>query len=599
MECGSGVRFRRRYRFRFRRSRDPLQIALGYSENRSAVAKAASPKTLLPHSIPCNSRRIRFVGFVLTFLTVFAGCATQSTTVVSATSPTTLHDTQKVTAVVAPSSPAATVESQANATDRTRSIALSEAIRIGLESNLDLALARAQHEIAQARAMASTGAFIPTLDVGAGTTRIDGLVQGAFGDFRDIDSRGKTAGLAFGLRVNIGARVCESIAARRECDAALLGVMASEQKLILSIVELYENLVLAKVSRDIAQQLVQSSGEFDRIASTRYQGGVGLGSDAARATANLAASKQQLVQAEKLWRTTSVRLAVVLRLDPKVLLDPADTQIEPWQLPPDFGGDAYAENAANRPDVQAAHEQADAAKQLLRARWWDLAAPELYAEWRLTGIGGTGDTAEPDDGAALSSAAGSVGRSAVAWRNTGNAIVQGTDPIPPFTSAASSGGRAYYAYKNLIGSTQQEIDSLERQERYGIGLNWNLSFAKAARIREQRTNAQAAGLRAQKAEDAAIGEVRQAQDDVRAAIELITLAQDEIVSIESSHRMSLARFTGGTALAFEVLDAQDALTEARLKLARYTTDLNVAQARLLAASGIIEQGNVGADAPAP
>lgn len=542
----------------------------------------------------------------VTIAAAIAGCATQSSKTNFSTKPVVTEHAPRQKAGETPGarlipaaqgSPVERSNTTPNAIHRTRTISLSEAIQIGLESNLDLALARAQHEIAQARAVANVGAFVPSLDMGAGTTRIDGLVQGAFGDFREIDSRGKTAGLAIGLRVNIGARVCETIAARRESDAALLGAMASEQKLILNIVELYENLVLAKVSRDIAQQLVQSSREFDRIASTRYQGGVGLGSDAARATANLAASEQELVQAENLWRSASVRLTVALRIDPNVLLDPADTQIQAWQLPPDFCGDAYAENALSRPDVQAAHEQADAARQLVRSRWWDLAAPELYAEWRLIGIGGTGDNAEQDDGAALSGAAGSVGRSAAAWRNTGNAILQGTDPVPPFTSAAGSGGRAFYAYKNLIGSTQQDIGGLERQERYGVGLNWNLSFAKAARIHEQRASARAADLRAAKVEEVAVAEVSQAQNDVRAALQLIALAQDEIVSIESSHRMSLARFTAGTALAFEVLEAQDTLTEARLKLARYTTELNIAQARLLSASGIIEQGNVGASVP--
>jgi outer membrane protein TolC len=281
----------------------------------------------------------------------------------------------------------------------------------------------------------------------------------------------------------------------------------------------------------------------------------------------------------------------VLRLDPKVLLDPADTDLEAWQLPPDMSDDAYADNALERPDVQAAREQADAAKQLLRARWWDLVAPELYAEWRVAGVGGNGDTAEADDGSAFSSAAGSAGRSIFGWQNVGTAIAQGANPLPPLASAAGSGGRAFYAYKNLFGSTQQEVEDLQRQERYGVGLNWNLSFVKADRIREQRATAKAAGLRAAKAEDAAVGEVRLAQNDIRTALQLIALADEEIVSIETTHRLSLARFTAGTALAFEVLDAQDALTEARLKRARYITEFNLAQARLLAASGALDEAS--------
>lgn len=537
------------------------------------------------------------IGFAATLSACMAlsSCATRGQTAETAKAPAAVHteaarDTAPPPADIAV--PGTSVPTAHAAVDQTRRIALAEAIQIGLASNLDLALARAQHEIAQARASATAKSFLPTADIGASISRTDGLVQGGFGDFRGVESRSEIAGVAIGLRVNIGARVYETIAARRESDAALLNTMASEQQLVLRIVELYENLVLAKVARDIAQELVESSGEFDHIASVRYQGGVGLGSDASRATANLAASKQQLVQARNLWRESSTRLAVVLRLDPVVLLDPADTNLEAWQLPPDSSDDTYADNALERPDVQAAREQADAAKQLLRARWWDLVAPELYAEWRLAGVGGNGNIAEPDLGSELSSAAGSAGRAIFGWQNVGTAIAQGANPLSPLSSAAGAGGRSFYAYKNLFNSTQQDIEDLQRQERYGIGLNWNLSFVKADRIREQRVTAKAADLRAAKAEDTAVGEVRLAQNDMRSALELIALADEEIASIETTHQLGLARFTAGTALAFEVLEAQDALTEARLKRARYITELNLAQARLLAASGIINESAI-------
>lgn len=473
--------------------------------------------------------------------------------------------------------------------EQTRSIGLSEAIQMALESGLDLALSRAQHEAAQARAAAATKAFVPALDVGGGVARTDGLVQGSFGDFRDVNSRSVTAGTALGLRINIGALVYEAIAARRDADAALLDSMAAQQQLILHVIELYENLVLAQVARDVSQQLVKSSEEFEHIASERYNAGVGTGADAARAQANLAANRQQLVQAENLWNNTSVRLAVVLRLDPEVLLVPLDTTIEPWQLPPGIESDAYAEDASNRPDVEAARQRADASHQLARARWWNLVAPELTTEWRLTGVGGEGSKARTETGPALSSAAGSAGRSVSAWQNAAGALATpGADPFPALSSAAGSGGRAFYAYRNFLGTTQQDVDGLERQERYGIWLNWNLSFAKADRIREQRAAARIADLKAAKAEDAAVAEVRQAQHDIQSAGQLIALSKDEITAAETNHRLGLARFTAGTAIAFEVLDAQDTLAGARLKLARYTTELNIAQARLLAAAGTIE-----------
>ncbi|MBI2432042.1 MAG: TolC family protein [Candidatus Hydrogenedentes bacterium] len=473
-------------------------------------------------------------------------------------------------------------------TDTTRTIGLAEAIQLALASNLDLALSRAQHEVAEARSSMASKALLPTFEVGGGVTRTDGMVQGAFGDFRDVDARGVTGGLAAGLRLNIGARVYEAMAARRDEDAALLDSLNAQQQLVLRVVELYENLVLSKVALDINQQLVESSQEFEHIASVRHEGGIGLGADVARAQANLAASRQQLVQSENLWRTTSVRLAVVLRFEPSVLLVPAETALEPWQLPPAATESAYPDLATQRPDVESLRTRAEAAEQLVRARWWDLVAPELNVEWRLSGIGGEGHKASPETGPAVSSAAGSAGRSVAAWQNAADALATpGANTFAALSSAAGSGGRSFYAYRNLFGSTRQEED-FERQERYGIWLNWSLSFAKFDRIREQRATAEIAGLRADRAEEAAIAEVHQAQYDIQSAMQALALANDEVAASETSHRLSRARFTAGTAIAFEVLDAQDALADARLKVARYSADLNLAQARLLTAAGLID-----------
>ncbi|MBI3119454.1 MAG: TolC family protein, partial [Candidatus Hydrogenedentes bacterium] len=72
-------------------------------------------------------------------------------------------------------------------TDTTRTIGLAEAIQLALASNLDLALSRAQHEVAEARSSMASKALLPTFEVGGGVTRTDGMVQGAFGDFRDVD----------------------------------------------------------------------------------------------------------------------------------------------------------------------------------------------------------------------------------------------------------------------------------------------------------------------------------------------------------------------------------------------------------------------------
>lgn len=212
-------------------------------------------------------------------------------------------------------------------------------------------------------------------------------------------------------------------------------------------------------------------------------------------------------------------------------------------------------------------------------------APDLFVEWRLYGVGGSGDQASTPTAQALSNAAGSAGRSLSAWQNAATALGTGANPLPALSSAAGSAGRSYYAYKGLLDSPHQDIDGLSRQERFAVGVGWSLSIGKVARIKEQRIHAKIAKLQAEKAEEAAVGEVRLAQQDMDTALQSLAYAADELHAAEDTNRLSLARFRAGTALAFEVLNAQDLRAEARLKLARHTAALNIAQTRLLTAAG--------------
>lgn len=70
----------------------------------------------------------------------------------------------------------------------------------------------------------------------------------------------------------------------------------------------------------------------------------------------------------------------------------------------------------------------------------------------------------------------------------------------------------------------------------------------------------------------------------------IEFALDELEA-EMNHRISQSRFREGTAIALEVLDAQQVIAQARLNLARHVVDFNLAQARLLAAAGLIDAEN--------
>ncbi len=411
----------------------------------------------------------------------------------------------------------------------TRQLSLAEALDRALAENIDFALARAEEQLARGTRFTARATLYPALEVGLGAGRLDGRVQGSFGGLMDVAYSTYVGGAALVYGANVPARLKQALGERKNLEAASLNSLDTEQRLLLRVVESYQDLLLATVAVQISEEVVVRSEQFLTVVKARTASGLGLGADIARAEAKLAADQQQLVQARNLLVDTSTRLALVLRLDVDTLLVPADERLAPREYHGTSDSSA-ADGAQARPDVQAAHERANAAQQFFSAAKWDLYAPELRAE-----IG-------------------------------------------------------YLA----IGDTTSDLNG--RSERRGL-LVWSFSPLAFGRLRQQRAEEHLASLRLTEIEDRAAGEIRRADEDVKAAQERIPLAGRGLRAATDTLRLSEARFKAGTAIALEVLDAQDVLAEARFNLARAIVAYNAAQARLLAATGTIERSSFEPVAP--
>jgi outer membrane protein TolC len=464
-------------------------------------------------------------------------------------------------------------------------IHLEMALRLALEGNIDLALAKAAESAAQARLAGGKGALLPSLEADAGITSVNGTVQGSFGDFRDIDARGYRLGIALTYGVNIGQQVRELIALRKELDSAVFNSLAVEQQLVFRVVELYADLLLEKVGVNIADRLVSDAESLERIARVRAEAGVGLGADVARAEANTAGAKSELEAARESWRQTSLTLAVIIRKDPAVLLDPIDANLDIWRGVQKRTLQAADTLSEPRPDVMAVKREAQAASERLRAARWDLFAPKLTAEARWSGVGGHGERSLPDRFDALSNAAGSFTRAGLSWQN----VLEENSTTPP-AAALGGFGRAFYDYRDLFRSAGQDVE-FDGRTNLAVGLVWNLSLGKRNRLQELRAREKIASLRAERLEERAQGEVVSARSAMESSCRRIDLALAELNAAETSHRIALARFQDGLAIALEVLDAQREIAQARLSLARHVTDYNLAHARLLAAAGTIDKAD--------
>jgi outer membrane protein TolC len=75
---------------------------------------------------------------------------------------------------------------------------------------------------------------------------------------------------------------------------------------------------------------------------------------------------------------------------------------------------------------------------------------------------------------------------------------------------------------------------------------------------------------------------------MEAARDRVPLAWDGLEAAQQNHRINLAQFKSGTAIALEVLHASHRLAGAQLDLARSIIDYNLSQVKLLAATGVLQ-----------
>jgi len=273
--------------------------------------------------------------------------------------------------------------------DEHRSVSLKEVVVVAREHANTVLEATALIDAASGRVQTAQGALLPGVSVEAGV----GYLRG-----RDINNAGivldgveiprfePSASIFY--RVNLGAAITQSKRWQREADAAAYDARDAQRTAALQAAVGYLDLTLSYASFIIAEELVNDAERFLVITEARAEAEVGSGADVARAEAEVARARQTALLARGRWEQASVRLAVLLRWSPSVLLVPADRELEPTPLVDEAGVPALGAEAEEvRPDLRAAKARTEAASRLTAARWWELLGLELDASLRERLIG--------------------------------------------------------------------------------------------------------------------------------------------------------------------------------------------------------------------
>lgn len=418
---------------------------------------------------------------------------------------------------------------------RLLAVDLPTVVRVAMTRNIDIKDAQESIEASRGVYESSIGAVFPSL-----TPNITALgIQGALSTTSGLALASFThffPAAAIEWVINPGQVAYNVIASKRRLEASEL----QDQAIVLETTRLaavqYYDLVLNQAQVSVAWRAIKEAEELLRIERLRLKTGTGLPADELRAEAARAGKQQDLLSALNGFYDASIALTVTLHLDPTVMLVPrAGTMKQATLLREDQPIDDMLVTAVRyRPDLEAVRALLAAAEADKGATIWGGLGPQVQAK----GI--------------------------LATR-------------PP-------AGRL--------------VDTEYRQPIYTTTAGFNWSLASFGRIKSAAASTNIAALNVDRQLDKVQAAVVTAHQASLTAAKLIPKAKQEVAAAEEALRLTQKNLQAGTGLTIDVLQAQDAADQARLRYATALVHYNESQINLLASLGLIDPATVeGRPAP--
>jgi len=317
-------------------------------------------------------------------------------------------------------------------------------------------------------------------------------------------------------------RIAQQSAASRQSAAT-----AARNDALLDSALAYLEVLRAEQDLAIARDARKETLQLADLTGIYAQTGKGTEADHDRAQAELALRENDVQRGDEAVRVASARLAQQLSLDPQLSFEPREPTIVPIELVPveSAPSDLVARGLTNRPEVaESRHLIGEAVERLRREKY----APLLPSVLLGIGYGGFGG-------------------------GTGGTVSH-------FNNSFDSVAGAFWEVRNL-----------------GLG-------DRAARC-EAQSRVQQAQWRELASLDRVAREIVEAHAQVRSRKDQIATAQKGVQAAMASYDRNLERIKNVQGLPIEVLQAIQALTQARREYLRSLIAYNEAQFRLQRALG--------------
>jgi outer membrane protein TolC len=408
-------------------------------------------------------------------------------------------------------------------------IDLPTVVRVATARNLDIRRARQQVEVNRGRYERSIEAVFPVIAPSIAYSHFQGVGQNANGTLTTpVHFDNILPALSVQWVLNPGMVVYDIVASKRRLEASAKEEESTHLDTARAASVQYYDLLLAQAQLQVASQAADEARELLRITRLRVRAGTGLPADELRARAQLAAFEQDVVLALNGFYQASVALTLTLHLDPVVTLVPAARQIDQVTLvDTDAPIDRLLQIALTyRPDLAATGN-------LLRA-------------------------AQADTGVTV-------------WAGVGPQLQAG------------------YTADELKTVIKGQHYPWNEQQKDGVGAGLNLGLTTFGNLKIAQANERLAGLDLQRQLDLVRSAVVSAQQNSATNAKLIPVAKDQLDAAQEALRLTQANLQAGTALVIDVLQAENAVADARLRYVTAVIRYNQSQVNLLAALGLIDE----------
>ncbi len=456
------------------------------------------------------------------------------------------------------------------------SIDLATVIDVARAENYEILLARQQVEASQGAYESTLGSAFPVIAPTALFDWVDGTVRATEGNLVGVGFRTFQPSIMIDWVINPGQVIYQIIAAKKRMHAT----EQREKAVILntlrvSVVQYYD-LILAQAIVADARQSVSEAEELLRITQVRAGIGTGVPADELRAQARLAERQQDLAQALNAFYRASVALTLTLHLDATVTLVPRAEQVAPTQLVrTDLDiNELLALAVQFRPDLESIRLLAEAAADAQGATWWGALGLGFNVGYQYGGI--TGHANNVIEGQGIPS----------------NLVIN------PFSTDGSFGGSPLangLIKESLVRGSQRAAGSDDQtysftdQQRASARAGWRLSASMFGDMKSASAAERQAALRAERQLDRVRAEVVTAAQASNTNSELIGLANQQVAAAAEALRLTQANLEAGTMTTLDVLQAQDAASQARLRYAEAVVRYNQSEVDLLASLGLIDE----------